>query len=76
MDSRNLQQCIARNVKELRKEQGLTQEKLAEKALLTSRQICRIENMENAPSLKTLNKVAKAFGVNISVLYRDTALAL
>lgn len=74
MDNRDLQVCIARNIKNLRKEQGLTQEMLAEKARLTSRQISRVENMENAPSLKTIIKLAKAFDIDISDLYRDTAL--
>lgn len=74
MDNKNLQVRIARNIKNLRKEQGLTQEMLAEKALLTSRQICRVENMENAPSLKTIIKLARAFNVDISELYRDAVL--
>lgn len=56
------------NVAKLRRENGWTQEELAEKAFLTVRTIQRMEAGQDV-SLSTLNSVAKAFSVSLSDLF-------
>lgn len=52
---------LGEKVKHLRKEKGLTQEKLAELAKIDPKTIIEIENARRRnPTLKTLNKIAKA----------------
>ncbi|MBC8155587.1 MAG: helix-turn-helix transcriptional regulator [Bacteroidetes bacterium] len=52
----NLRKLIA----EKRKEKGLTQEELAERACVTIRTIQRLENGENTPRSHTLKAVVDA----------------
>ena len=60
---------IARRLKELRKERNWTQQKLAEKAGLSFNAITKIEQgAAKHPTLKTLLKLADAFGVSLDVL--------
>jgi len=56
---------IARGrIKQLRKEQGLTQEELAERADLTAEAVTRVERGARTPTLKTLGKLAHGLGVS------------
>ena len=61
---------LGERVKNLRKEEGLTQEKLAELADIEPKTIIEIENARRKnPTLKTLNKIAKALNTtSISLL--------
>lgn len=59
---------LATRIKELRISKGYSQEYLAEVAQLSLRTIQRIENAETEPRGDTLNRLAKALGVNISEL--------
>ena len=61
---------LGRRVKKLRKQLGITQEGLAEKAGLSINFIGLFERGKNAPSLKTLQKIASALGVKIEELFR------
>lgn len=54
-------------IKELRIKKGLTQEKLADKTELSARTIQRIENGEVDPRAYTLQMIAKALDVDISI---------
>lgn len=51
-------------IKYLRKEKGMTQEKLAERADLTSEAVTRVERGVRMPTLKTLGKIAHGLGVS------------
>lgn len=60
---------LAKNVEKLRKQKGLSQEKLARLADVANNTIIKMESGENKnPTLETLRKVTKAFGVSIDEL--------
>ena len=60
---------LAKNVGKLRKQKGLSQERLARLADVANNTIIKMESGENKnPTLETLRKVAKAFGVSVDEL--------
>ena len=60
---------LAKNVEKLRKQKGLSQEKLARLADVANNTIIKMESGENKnPTLETLRKVARAFGVSVDEL--------
>ena len=62
-------QNLANNIKKLRETKGLTQEKLARLADVANNTLIKMESGENQnPTLVTLKKVAKAFGVSVDDL--------
>lgn len=62
---------LGESVRNARKEAGLSQEKLAEKADLSAVFISRIERGVESPSVDNLLKIAKALGVRVSDLVAD-----
>ncbi|MBU4387839.1 helix-turn-helix domain-containing protein [Candidatus Dependentiae bacterium] len=64
-------QNLANNIKKLREAKGLSQEKLARLADVANNTLIKMESGENQnPTLVTLKKVAKAFGVSVDDLIR------
>ena len=64
-------QNLAKNIERLRKAKGLSQEKLARLADVTNNTLIKMESGENInPTLETLKKVAKAFGVSVDELIK------
>ena len=64
-------QNLANNIKKLREAKGLSQEKLARLADVANNTLIKMESGENQnPTLDTLKKVAKAFGVSVDDLIR------
>ena len=61
MDVRNI-------LKDLREKKGLTQEQLAEKAMVTRQAVSRWENGETQPNTDTLKLLSKEFDVSINTL--------
>lgn len=59
---------LGERIKKLRKEKGLTQEKLAELAKVDPKSIIEIENGKRNPTLRTLNKVSLALKVPLENL--------
>ncbi len=59
---------FAANVRHLREERGLTQERLAELADLHMTDIARIETQGRDPGIKVLAKIAHGLGVPASEL--------
>ena len=60
---------LAKKVKEFRNQKGWSQQKLAEKTELSFNTITKIEQgMGDSPTLKTLLKLADAFGVALDEL--------
>jgi len=60
---------LSNNLKKLRKEKGLSQDRLAKLADVANNTIIKIEQGENInPTLDTLKKIAKAFGVGLDEL--------
>lgn len=60
--------AFAANVRRLRHERGLTQERLAELADLHLTDIARIETRRRDPGVKVVAKVARGLGVPASEL--------
>ena len=56
---------IGDKIKALRKAKNLKQGELAKKLRMTSAQLCRIEGAKNAPSIKTLARIANALGLSL-----------
>jgi transcriptional regulator with XRE-family HTH domain len=64
-------QNLANNIKKLREAKGLSQEKLARLADVANNTLIKMESGENQnPTLITLKKVAKAFGVSVDDLIK------
>lgn len=55
---------MARNLKRLRRERGLTQEELADLAQLNRNYVGMIERQENAATVDTMEALAKALEVD------------
>ena len=62
---------LGRRIRTLRKELGLTQEDLAFEVGVNRSYMGFIERGERNPSLAMLNKIAKALGVSLSVLFQS-----
>jgi transcriptional regulator with XRE-family HTH domain len=60
----SLRRIVARNLKRLRKERGLSQEELADLAGLNRNYIGMIERQENAATVDTLEALGKALEVD------------
>ena len=63
-----LRRILARNLKRLRRERGLTQEELADRAGLNRNYVGMIEREENAATVDTLEALAEALQVDVSRL--------
>ncbi len=62
---------LAKRIVELRKQNNLTQEKLAEKSGVSYKHIQKLEGKYNHdPKLGTLNKIAKAFKIPLFQLLK------
>jgi transcriptional regulator with XRE-family HTH domain len=59
----SLRRIVARNLKRLRRERGLSQEQLADLAGFNRNYIGMIERQENAATVDTLEALAKALQV-------------
>ena len=57
--------AIGDKIKAARKSLKLKQSDLAKKLKMTSAQLCRIEGGKNTPSIKTLERIAKALGTTM-----------
>lgn len=66
---RELKKHFGKRLREIRKRNGLTQEKLAEYLDVSTRQITRIETGENFPSVETLAKLDVILDVDIMCLF-------
>lgn len=57
------------DLKTIRKEQGYTQQKLADESGVNRTTIAMIESRVNKPSIKTAKKLAKILGVNWTLFF-------
>jgi DNA-binding XRE family transcriptional regulator len=65
----SIYQKFGERVKNFRKEQGLSQEQLAEKVKVDVRTIVAIETGKRNPTLKTINKIAKSLNITVSQIF-------
>ena len=62
---------IAKNIKRLRKQQGLSQDKLSKLADISHNTIIKIESGAiQSPTMDTASKIAKALGVSLDDLMK------
>jgi transcriptional regulator with XRE-family HTH domain len=66
-----LRQVVAKNLRKLRGERGLSQEELADRAGLNRNYVGMIEREENAPTVDTLEDLARALDVSVIDLVRN-----
>ena len=59
---------IAKNIKKIRLDANMSQERLAELGGLTKGYISKIEKSDTAPPLSTLSKIANALNVDVTIL--------
>ena len=59
---------IAKNIKKIRLDSNMSQERLAQLSGLTKGYISKIEKSDTAPPLSTLSKIANALNVDITIL--------
>lgn len=57
-----LRRTVARNLKRLRREKGMSQEELADRADINRNYVGMIERSENAATVDMLEKLAEALG--------------
>lgn len=60
---------VARNLRRLRAERGLTQEEVAERADLNRNYIGMIEREENSPTVDAIERIAAALQVDAVALF-------
>jgi transcriptional regulator with XRE-family HTH domain len=65
-----LRRVVARNLRRIRREQGLSQEELADRAGLNRNYIGMIEREENSPTVDALDLICKALSVDPVLLFR------
>lgn len=61
---------LGKKIKKYRKENGLTQQELAEKIDMSTKYIQFIETGKRKPSLKTIYKIVKALKIKIWELFK------
>ena len=67
----NKEKTIGDKVRKLRKKQGLTQDQLARKCDVPYTTLTKIEsNVITKPTIQTVEKIAKGFGVTIDELIK------
>jgi len=65
----NLERLVIDNIKRIRKEKGISQEKLAEACNTATSYIGLMEIYRNVPKLSTIERIAAALGVDPLVLF-------
>jgi transcriptional regulator with XRE-family HTH domain len=65
-----LRGVVAKNLRELRKAKGLSQEELADRATVDRNYVGMVERSENSVSVDVLEKLADALEVNPSEFFR------
>ena len=73
MSNKNKKGRVANSIKDLRKEAGLSQQALAEKAGATRQTINAIEQEKYAPSLELAFRIAQVLGVPFETVFQFLA---
>jgi len=66
-----LEKLVIDNIKRLRKEKGISQEKLAEACNTATSYIGLMEIYKNVPKLSTIERIALALDVDPLILFQD-----
>ena len=69
--STNMVRAISKNIRKIRKEKGISQDRLSKEADLALNTVVKIESGENPnPTIETLTKIAKALGISVADLFK------
>lgn len=71
---KDIKDIVANNLITLRKENGLTQNELAEKLAYSDNMVSRWERGEITPSIETLQKISEFYNIPITALFQNNAL--
>ena len=66
---------LAKTIRRVRQQQGMTVEQLARKSGFSKGFISQVENFRQTPSVKALNRIADALGLPLSELFNETGPA-
>jgi transcriptional regulator with XRE-family HTH domain len=66
-----LERLVIDNIRRIRKDKGISQEKLAEACNTATSYIGLMEIYKNVPKLSTIEKIAKALDVDPLVIFQD-----
>jgi transcriptional regulator with XRE-family HTH domain len=66
-----LERLVIDNIKRIRKEKGISQEKLAEACNTATSYIGLMEIYKNVPKLSTIERIAEALDVDPLILFQD-----
>ena len=66
-----LRRIVARNLRRLRQDRGLSQEDLADRAEINRNYVGMIERCENAATVDTLEKLAAALGAKPAEFFQE-----
>ena len=66
-----LRRIVARNLKHLRQEKGMSQEELADRAEINRNYVGMVERSENAATVDLLEKLAEALGAKPVDFFRE-----
>lgn len=69
--SGTLERYLGNAIRDLRQRHGLTIAEVADRAGISRGMLSKIENAQTATSLDSLNRLAQALGVSLSVLFRN-----
>ncbi len=69
-----ISEIVGQNIRNLRKQSGWTQEKLAEKAGISVPFMTQIELARKTASLDVIEAIAKAFGVSYERLFKSDTI--
>lgn len=64
---------LGKQIKQLRIERGLSQEKLSEMIYISPRQMCLIENGNSYPSLDTFIRIAEVLEIDVNEFFKIRA---
>jgi transcriptional regulator with XRE-family HTH domain len=67
----DIDQKIGTRIRELRAQQGLTLDALAERAEVSRAMLSRIERGESSPTAQLMNKVCSGLGITLSILFAE-----
>jgi transcriptional regulator with XRE-family HTH domain len=70
-DNNSVAKECARKLLELRARGGVTQKQLAARLRMTESMVSRLERGDHFPSLKTLCRIADAFGRRIEIVFHE-----
>ena len=71
MSTNNSTSKIANNIKKIRQEKGISQDRLSKLADLSLNTVVNVESGANPnPTIETIRKIAKALNVSIDVLLK------